>query len=182
MARVYVLDATVVAAFQRIGSLSALGALGLPLVVVDVVYVELSGEADGTPSEHQHAIRDAAASGWLHVDALPALDSPIAELMGDKKLGLKLDLGEAASIALCLRSSDAVFVTSDRAGFFAAAKHLYPARALSLYGFLRDLVESHALPFPLVQRLIHYADCGASLRPTWWAAWCRAHRVGTQAS
>ena len=119
MATAYVLDATVVAAFQRIGCLSTLNALGLPL-----------------------------------------------------------DLGEAASIALCLRSSDAVFVTSDRAGFFAAAKHLYPPRALSLYGFLRDLVASHALPFPIAQRLIDYADCGASLRPTWWAAWCRAHRVG----
>jgi hypothetical protein len=178
VAAAYVLDATVVAAFQRIGCLSTLNALGLPLVVVDVVYVELSGDADRTPSEHQRAIRDAAASGFLRVDALPALDSPVADLMADKKLGLKLDLGEAASIALCLRSSDAVFVTSDRAGFFAAAKHLYPPRALSLYGFLRDLVASHALPFPIAQRLIDYADCGASLRPTWWAAWCRAHRVG----
>jgi len=178
VARVYVLDATVVAAFQRVGSLPTLQALGLPLVVVDVVYVELSGDADREPNEHQRAIRDASASGWLRVEALPALHSPVAELMGDKKLGLKVDLGEAASIALCLRWADAVFVTSDRAGFFAAAKHLYDARAMSFYGFLRDLVESHALPIARVQPLIHYADCGGSLRPTWWTPWCLSRLAG----
>lgn len=175
MTREFVLDATVVAAFQRNESLAALHATALPLLLVDVVYVELAGEPTNTPTVHQAAIRAAVSAGWLRVEPLPAAGSPVAALMGDTKLGLRVDVGEAASIALCLRRSDAVFVTSDKAGFFAAAKHLHGghARGLSLYGFLRELAEGHGLPVGVVRALINYADCGGSLRPVWWDDWLR---------
>lgn len=173
MARDFLLDATVVAAFQRTKRLAVLRSLSLPLLLVDVVHIELAGNPHDAPNEHQAAIRAAVGEGWLRVEPLPALGSPVAALMSDAKLGLRLHEGEAASIALCLRRPELVFVTSDKAGFAAGAKHLHGphTRAVSLYGFLRELVETHGLSVEDARALINYADCGGALRPVWWDGW-----------
>lgn len=167
----FVLDAAVVAAFQRTGRLDALRALGLSLVVVDAVFHELVGF--GEPNEHQRAIKLAVGGGWLRMEPLPAADAPMGALMNDSKLGFKVDVGEAASIALCLRGEGRVFVTPDRGAFIAAAKHLSgtASSGLSLYGFLRILVERHGFDVDHVKALVNYADQGGSLRPFWWEAW-----------
>ena len=68
MTREFVLDATVIAAFQRKHSLAALRALALPILLVDVVHVELAGNPNDAPNPHQAAVREAVKEGWLRVE------------------------------------------------------------------------------------------------------------------
>jgi len=170
----FVLDAATVAAFERTNLLDQLRLAAKPhFVIVDVVHVELT--SGGT--QHHTVIADAIAAGWLRVEALPAsLASRISALMSDKKLGRKVDAGEAASVAFCAEHPATTFVTPDCGGFFAALKHLYgtQTRALSFHGFLRHLSDTHGLPPAKVRALIHYADQGGSLKPLWWDDWLRA--------
>ncbi len=172
----FVLDAATVAAFQRQGLLPRLreAAAEGAFVLVDVVYNELT-RGD---TAHQDAIRAAVSDGWLRVEplSLEAAAGHIIALMGDRRLGLTVDRGEAASIAWCVDHPDAVFVTPDKGGLIAAFKHLYglSVRAMSVQGFARWLVETRGLAVRDARAVLHYADQGGSLKPLWWDAWLAA--------
>jgi hypothetical protein len=169
-ARMYVLDACIVIAFQKTGHLPVLINLSerVKIVIIEEVQDELIHKASRHDAEQWRNVLVNSKIGLESIDA----NDPAATILATFRTGKvnDKDKGEAASIAWAVDKPGAMFISRDAGAAFHALEELR-GRAMSFYQFLAELVELDAMDISVAAQV---ADDAArtpyvmARPPYWW--------------
>lgn len=177
----YLLDTSIVAAFQQAGALDRLVEIanGVPVALVEDVYDELTRHVRGKSGEISKEIREKLhpAVQVLGIDAEAPSWRTFEQLRATRRS--TDDLGEHASIALASHDLRLVFVAHDRRAVFEAVEAI-ALRVLTLHPFLRSVVERGAIERQAARQIASGILAAKAARgqpwpppPTWWTPWAQ---------
>lgn len=168
----YALDTDILANLQRAGHAETLSRLGgLPVIVTDTVWDELTlvaertGKVHASTLEQMRRLLDSIAGAPVNLEP----DTPEAETFGrlHSHSGAE-DAGEHSVIAYAMVHPDVTAVLFDRRALFRGVEELR-GRVLSIHGFLDVLRTQHGLA-PEDAEAISRKICAAKsiVQPLWW--------------